>query len=303
MKKSINQWCFPGEWSWEQVFELAGRAGFEGVELCVDYPPFFEAMVKERHEGLIAEIAKSVGSGFEKSKALTFDSPESAIKEVKKIAAHNGLAVSSLLTFAQFYYTLMHPDDRIWNTGIDLVRRLMDIAVMMEAPNLLVVPGVVDSRVSYDFGYKRLEEAFWKLKEAAEEKKVGLGLENIWGKIFYSPFEMRDFVDKFDSPYIGVHFDVGNVIQYGYPEQWIRLLGKKRLLNIHLKDYSEAINNIRGFTYLFQGSVPWGRVMDALEEIEYDGYLIAEVPPYPFCPAEGIWDASRKMDILVKGEY
>lgn len=303
MKKSINQWCFPGEWSWEQVFELAGRAGFEGVELCVDYPPFFEAMAKERHEGLIAEIAKSVGSGFEKSKALTFDSPENAIKEVKKIAANNGLAVSSLLTFAQFYYTLMHPDDRIWNTGIDLVHRLMDFAVVMEAPNLLVVPGVVDSRVSYDFGYKRLEEAFWKLKEAAEEKKVGLGLENIWGKIFYSPFEMRDFVDKFDSPYIGVHFDVGNVIQYGFPEQWIRMLGKKRLLNIHLKDYSEAINNIRGFTYLFQGSVPWGRVMDALEEIEYDGYLIAEVPPYPFCPAEGIWDASRKMDILIKGEY
>jgi hexulose-6-phosphate isomerase len=114
---------------------------------------------------------------------------------------------------------------------------------------------------------------------------------------------MKDFIDKFDSPYIGVHFDVGNVIQYGYPEQWISILGKKRLLNIHLKDYSEKINNIDAFTYLFQGSVPWGRVMDALREIGYDGYLIAEVPPYPFCPEEGIWDTSRKMDILLKGDY
>jgi hypothetical protein len=97
--------------------------------------------------------------------------------------------------------------------------------------------------------------------------------------------------------------DVGNVIQYGYPDQWIRILEKKRLLNIHLKDYSESVNNIRAFTYLFQGSVPWKRVMGALRDVGYDGYLIAEVPPYPFCPEEGIWDLSRKMDILINGTF
>lgn len=300
MKKSINQWCFPTEWSWKDVFGLAQKAGFDAIELCVDYPPFFEAMATQGRDGIIAEIAKTVGSTLGKSKALSYDNPEGRFKEVKQMAADNGIAVSSLLTFAQFHYTLTHPDDKIWNTGIDLMLRLMDFALIMGAPNLLVVPGMVDSTVSYDFGYKRLEEAFWKLKDAAEEKKIGLGLENIWGKILYSPLEMRDFVDKFNSPYIGVHFDVGNVIQYGYPEQWISILGKKRLFNIHLKDYSEKINNMHAFTYLFQGSVPWGRVMDSLREIGYEGYLIAEVPPYPFCPEEGIWDTARKMDILLK---
>ena len=303
MKKSINQWCFPTEWSWEKVFDLARRARFEGMELCVDYPPFFEVMATVPQKGIIAEIAKTVGSSLARSKALSYDSPESRFKEVKQMASDNGIAVSSLLTFAQFYYTLMHPDDKIWQTGIDLILKLMDFAVIMDAPSLLVVPGMVGPEVTYEFGYKRLEEAFWKLKDAAEEKKVGLGLENIWGKVFYSPLEMRDFVDKFNSPYIGIHFDVGNVIRYGYPEQWIRIMGKKRLLNIHLKDYSEEIDNIHGVTYLFQGSVPWARVMDALREIGYDGYLIAEVPPYTFCPQEGIWDTSRKMDILLKGGY
>jgi len=303
LKKSINQWCFPNDWTWEKVFGLCGKAGFQGVELCIDYAPFFEAMSKEKHEGLIAEIAKSVGSSFEKSKSLAFDSPMSEFKKVKGLASENGLEISSLLTIAQFYYTLMHPDDRIWKTGIDLVKKLIDFAVIMEAPNLLVVPGVVTSTVSYDFGYKRLEEAIWILKEDAEKKSVGLGIEDIWGKILYSPLEMRDFVDKFKNPYVGVHFDVGNVIQYGYPDQWIRILGKERILNIHLKDYAETINNIRGFTHLFLGSVPWERVMDALNDIGYTGYLITEVPPYPFCPEEGIWDISRKMDILVNGEY
>jgi hexulose-6-phosphate isomerase len=285
------------------MFGLCKKAGFQGVELCIDYIPFFEAIGKEKHEGLIAEIAKSVGSTLDKSKSLTFDSSNSDFKRVKGIASDNGLEISSLLTIAQFYYTLMHPDDKIWKTGIDLVKKLIDFAVIMDAPNLLVVPGVVTSTVSYDFGLKRLEEAIWILKEDAEGKKVGLGIENIWGKILYSPLEMRDFIDKFESRYIGVHFDVGNVIQYGYPDQWIRILGRERILNIHLKDYSETINNIRGFTHLFLGSVPWEKVMSSITDIGYTGYLITEVPPYPFCPEEGIWDISRKMDILINKKY
>jgi len=303
MRKSINQWCFPSDWSWERVFGLCGKAGFQGIEICVDYLPFFEAMRTGKHEGLIADIARSVGSSFEHGKSLGYDSGEKEFKRVSRMAADHGIAVSTLLTIAQFHFTLIHRDDKIWKTGIDLVKQLIDFAAAMGAPNLLVVPGVVDSETGYDFAMKRLEEAFWILKEDAEKKKIGLGLENVWGKILYSPLEMRDFVDKFASPYVGVHFDVGNVIQYGYPDQWIRILQKKRLLNIHLKDYSESVNNIRAFTYLFQGSVPWKRVMSALREVGYDGYLIAEVPPYPFCPEEGVWDLSRKMDILISGTY
>ncbi len=115
MKKSINQWCFPADWTWTDVFSLAQKVGFEGIELCVDYPPFFEVMATQESQGIIAEIAKTVGSTLGKSKSLSYDSPEDRFKEVKRMASDNGLAVSSLLTFAQFYYTLTHPDNKIWN--------------------------------------------------------------------------------------------------------------------------------------------------------------------------------------------
>jgi hexulose-6-phosphate isomerase len=189
-------------------------------------------------------------------------------------------------------------DPKLRATGIDLVRRLLDFAALVGAPNLLVVPGVVTSRITYEDAYQRLDEAIGILREEAEKRRVGLGLENVWGKFLYSPLELRDFVDKFASPLVGVHFDVGNVMQYGYPDQWIRILGR-RLLNIHLKDYDESINNIRAFTWLFQGSVPWAAVMGALREVGYDGYLIAEVPPYPFAPEEGIRDLGRRIDTLI----
>ena len=298
MKKAINQWCFPAEWTWEKVFGLCEKAGFAAIELCIDYVPFFEAMRSEPQEGLIAEIARSVGSAFVRSKSLTFDSCEADYRRVAALGRDHGVAVSSLLTTAQFHFSLVAGDAQVRQTGIDLVRRLLDFALLVGAPNLLIVPGVVTSRIGYEDACHRLEDAIGILKEDAEQKKVGLGIENVWGKLLYSPLEMRDFIDRFASPFVGVHFDVGTIIQHGYPDQWIRILGR-RLLNIHLKDYLESINNIRGFTHLFQGSVPWDRVMHGLRDVGYDGYLIAEVPPYPFCPEEGIWDISRKIDLLL----
>ena len=300
MKKAINQWCFPSEWSWERVFGLCEACGFRGIELCIDYLPFFEAMARGPQEGLIADIAKSVGSSFADSKALRFDTPEADVRAVAAMARDHGVAVSSLLTIAQFHYSLVSDDPALRATGIDLVRRLIEMAAIAGAPNLLIVPGVVTSRIGYEEAYRRLEDAIGLLLPEAEKARVGLGIENVWGKFLYSPLEMRAFVDKFASPRVGVHFDVGNVLQFGHPDQWIRILGR-RLLNVHLKDYNESINNIRAFTWLFQGDVPWDRVMRALRDVGYDGYLIAEVPPYPYAPEEGIRDTSRRIDILIGG--
>ena len=299
MKKAVNQWCFPPEWSWERVFALCEETGIRGIELCIDHPPFFEAMRTAPAEGLIAEIAKSVGSSFGASKAIRFDSPEREITQVVSLAREHGVSVVSALTIAQFHYSLIEGDPALRSTGIDLVSRLLDIAALAGAKSVLVVPGVVTSRIDYRDAYRRLEDAIGMLKGHAEARGVGLGLENVWGRFLYSPLEMRAFVDSFASPYVGVHFDVGNVMQYGLPDQWIRILGKERLFNIHLKDYIEEIGNIRAFTHLFQGSVPWDRVMTALRDVGYDGWLIAEVPPYRFAPEEGIRDIARKMDILV----
>lgn len=298
MKKAVNQWCFPPEWDWPTVFGLCEQTGFEGLELSIDYPPFFEAMRHAPGEGLIAEIAKSVGSSFSASKSLQIDSSESEIRSVVDLAHDHGVNISSVLTISQFHYSLIDDDPAVRQTGIDLVRKLLDIAAIAEAPNVLVVPGVVTSRINYEDAYRRLEDALTELRPAAEERRVGLGLENVWGRFLYSPLEMRDLVDKLESPFVGVHFDVGNVMQYGYPDQWIRLLAG-RLLSIHLKDFIDEIGNIRAFTHLFQGDVPWESVMRALRDVGYAGYLIAEVPPYRFAPDEGIRDISRKMDILL----
>ncbi len=133
----------------------------------------------------------------------------------------------------------------------------------------------------------------------AERYRVTIGIENVWNKFLLSPLEMRDFVDKIGSRYVGCYFDVGNVLLTGYPEQWIRILGE-RIKRVHLKDFKISIGNINGFCNLLEGDANWKEVIKALKEIKYDSYLTAEiVPPYRQYPQALIYNISKNMDFIL----
>ena len=100
-----------------------------------------------------------------------------------------------------------------------------------------------------------------------------------WNKFLLSPLEMRDFIDSFNSDFVGSYFDVGNVLLTGYPEQWIRILGK-RTKRVHIKDFKKSTGTVEGFVDLLEGDVDFDGVKKALADIGYDGYVTAEMLPY-----------------------
>jgi hexulose-6-phosphate isomerase len=176
----------------------------------------------------------------------------------------------------------------------------------LNVDTILVVPGAVDvffnpkiPVVSYDKVYERVYESLKELIPVAEKFKVNIGIENVWNKFLLSPIEMRNFVDSFASDYIGVYFDVGNILAYGYPEHWISILGK-RIKKVHLKDFKKSIGNAEGFVNLLYGDVNWKAVMLALKEIKYTDYLIAEVMPPKFYPESIIYETSISMDKILE---
>jgi hexulose-6-phosphate isomerase len=97
---------------------------------------------------------------------------------------------------------------------------------------------------------------------------------------------MRSFVDQFQSPWIGTHFDTGNVMPYGYPEDWILTLGQ-RIKRIHFKDYKLSTRNEPGRSVdLLQGDVDWKAVMAALVKIGYNGFISPEIGRNPNQPGQ-----------------
>ncbi|MCM8809460.1 MAG: sugar phosphate isomerase/epimerase, partial [Candidatus Omnitrophica bacterium] len=201
-------------------------------------------------------------------------------------------------------YPLTSSEPEIRKKGEDLLAKSIKIANYLGTDAVLLVPGLVASLsgqgeiVSYDIAYKRSQESIKKYVELAEKNNVYICVENVWNKFLLSPLEMKRFVEEIGSEYVKVYFDIGNILIIGFPEMWIRILGKL-IKRIHLKDFKLSVGNINGFCDLLEGDVNWPEVIKALKEIGYDSYLTAELGPYKYYPETKIYNTSLAIDKIL----
>ncbi len=276
MKKGISIWAF-AESSLENCFRLAKKYGFDGIELAMD-----------------------------ETGELTPETAPEQIEKIRRMAEQYQLKLYSLATGLYWKYPLTSGVPAIAEKAAYLLNRQIDIAAQLGCDTILVVPGTVTGSqdgdgpaVPYDAAYERAFTAVSAASAFAKQKKVRIGLENVWNKFLLSPLELRGFIDQIGSPWIGAYFDVGNVVRDGYPEQWISILGK-RIFKVHWKDYRRSDGTIAGFTELLCGDVDYPAVMQALKHCGYDDWVTAEVTPHPDDPEAALRNASQAMDSILK---
>jgi len=141
------------------------------------------------------------------------------------------------------------------------------------ATTVLLVPAVVNEEVGYADAYKRSQQHVRELLPLAEELEVVIAIENVWNKFLLSPIEFARYLDEFESPWVRAYCDVGNMILFGYAQDWIRVLGN-RIIKLDLKDFSRKDYK---FVNLGDGDVNWPEVKAALEEIGFEGWMTSEV--------------------------
>jgi hexulose-6-phosphate isomerase len=281
-KKSINLWAFPypDKMSLEQCLQLAKNAGFDGIELNYD---------------LDSDL-----------------SPKSGTKEFMKIRAMAekiGIAISGMCSFLFWPYPLSSNDPAKRARGLELAGKIAQAAHDLGTENVLVVPGAVHIpwRTDYepvpnDVCDKRAKEAVRALIPAAEKLKVFLNIENIFfNGYLMTPGEMNDFVDSFKSERVRVHFDTGNIMQYQFPEHWVRLLGG-RTKNVHLKEFTKkgTDSSLEAFRPLLDGTTDWPAVLEAFEATGYKGYLTFEYfHPYRHWPEALVYQTADSLDRML----
>jgi hexulose-6-phosphate isomerase len=282
MKKSINQWAFPypDRMNLRECMQLAKDAGFDGIELNYD---------------------------------LDNDlSPKSGTKEyerIRRMADDIGIEISGLCSFLFWPYPLSSHDPQKRARGIDLAGKIARAASDLGVENVLVVPGAVyipwrddHEPVANDICDQRAKEAVGKLLVDAERLGVYLNIENIFfNGYLMTPMEMNAFVDHFDSEHCRVHFDTGNIMEYQFPEHWARLLGK-RTKNVHLKEFSKkgTDHSLECFRPLLDGTTDWPAVVEALDQVGYEGFLTFEYfHPWLHYPEALIYQTSDSMDRIL----
>ncbi len=201
-------------------------------------------------------------------------------EEILRARDETGLEIPSVCGALHWQYPLSDPDSSVRERGVEALVHSIEDAAAYGADTVLLVPGRVTADVAYDECWDRSVEEIKKVVPVAERHKVMIAIENVWNSFLLSPLEASRYVDQFESPYVKFYFDCGNIMAFGFPEQWIRILGE-RIAKIHIKEYSitKANSEGRGAGFrvdLLEGDVNWQAVMEALDEIGYDDWAITE---------------------------
>lgn len=184
------------------------------------------------------------------------------------------------------------------NSSRDELKDSIDQAKYYGGTSVLVVAGRVNQKNSYDVVYQEQQAKLRKHLPYAEKQGIKLLVENVWNNFLLSPLEMARFIDELESPAAGVYFDVGNVVRFGWPEQWIRILGP-RIVKLDIKEYSRQKQKEEGLWKGFQveineGDCNWPEVRKALKDIGYtQGWATAEVKGGD---RQRLQDISERMD-------
>ena len=256
--KGICSIVFPKEMPRAECFSQAKSAGFDAIELAI---------------------------GTDMPLDITRDDA----RRLAEAAEKAGIRIATLWVSEPLHQNPLNAADAaVRARGVEAIRRGIAIAADLNCGALLLYAVRLGSGAKLEVGsqdtWDRYTAELTKVVPDAERAKVLLNPENVWNKFLLSPLEMRSFVDQFHSPWVGVHFDAGNVMQYGYPEDWILTLGQ-RIKRIHFKDFKlGAGSEPAHFADLLQGDVNWKSVMAALVKVGYNGVISPEIGRNPGQP-------------------
>jgi hexulose-6-phosphate isomerase len=279
MKKSIGDNMIPASWSLGQGLDLIKKATYDGVDLWMGKTPWFQ-----------------------------MSSTDTEVLRLRSSVESAGLVVSNVSTVLNWKFPISSADKKIRDYGIRIVERQIEAAVLLGCDVVLIVTGTVNRDTNYNDVYKRSVEALQALAPAAEKAKVMIGCEpnTCYQRFLLSPREFAQFLDDVGSSHVRVLLDTANAHDLGFAEQWIQILGN-RMTQLHMRDtlYKRGLSDEdTTATCLFLGDNDWPAIRNALDDIGYDGWLIAEpIPRYRYARDLQFYEAAAAIDRFISRRF
>lgn len=245
------------------------------------------------------QLARDVG--FQQIEMPTMTNPAD-VTEAGKASEQTGLRIHSVMNMGHWEYPLSSADPEVVKKSRQAMETSLRNAHDWGADTVLLVPAVVNPETSYQQAYERSQQQIREMIPMAERFKVIIAVEEVWNKFLLSPLEFAHYVDEFRSPWVKAYFDVGNVVLYGYPQDWIRALGP-RIVKLHIKDFRNRQDatikkRVPDFVALREGDIDWKAIHQALADIGYKGSATVELSGGN---REYLQEVSRRFDLILAG--
>ncbi|AFL90115.1 sugar phosphate isomerase/epimerase [Terriglobus roseus DSM 18391] len=276
---------------------LPARAGTRlPIRMAVEYNMLPEKL------SILDRFQLAKDCGYQQIECPTTPNPADA-QTMKSASEKVGLPIHSVMNMDHWKYPFTSADPAVVERSLEGARTSIHNAHLWGASTVLLVPGVVNAGTPYQDAYVRSQVAIRKLIPLAEELNVTLALEEVWNKFLLSPLEFARYIDEYNSPRVRAYFDVGNVVLYGYPQDWIRTLGK-RIVKLHIKDFKfirgkDGADSVARWVSPGDGDIDWMSIHAALGEIGYQGTATLELDPGD---TDYLKDMRRRFDLILSGE-
>jgi hexulose-6-phosphate isomerase len=279
MKKSTGDNLFPQGMHFSEGLDLLKRAGYDGVELWLGERPWFQ-----------------------------IETSDADLRDMARLIRDTGLEISDVANSLDWKENVASRDPAKRDAAIRHIERQIEAAKILGTDAILVVAGLVNEETPYNEVYKRTVGALQRLAEVAAKARVKIGVENCNSeqRFLLSPREFATFLDEINSPWVGIHLDVGNIHDTGFAEQWIEIHGP-RITRIHVKDvlkHRGRCGDQSVYTNIFLGDNDWPAIRAAMRKVNYDGWLIAEMESrYRFAADQQVYDTVAALNRLIAGSF
>ncbi|HUG52114.1 MAG TPA: sugar phosphate isomerase/epimerase family protein [Vicinamibacteria bacterium] len=241
----------------------------------------------------------AVDAGFAGLEMQTIADAQEA-EAVREASAKSGLAIHSVMNSEHWRSPLSSHDPAVVDKSVAGMETSLRNARLWGAGAVLLVPAVVNPETSYQEAWTRSQKVIReRLLPLASELRVVIAVEEVWNKFLLSPLEFARYVDEMGSPWVRAYFDVGNIVFYGYPQDWIRTLGP-RIVRVHVKDFQlDRPGGKFHWKNIGDGDVDWVEVRKALAGIGYQGWVTTEIAGGDLAYLK---DVSARVDRFLAGE-
>ena len=228
--------------------------------------------------GTLTEKFKAVkAAGFD---GIEMNAPRMNVDETKKAIAESGLPVDGTVNSTHWDIRHTNADAAVRAKALESLQTAIRDTHEVGGHSVLLVVGKGADGPEAEIWKRSIENISLAVPLAAQ-LGVQIVIENVWNQFLYdhdgdhtqTAAKFVRYVDELKSPWVGMQFDIGNHWKYGSMGDWIRQLGK-RVMKLDIKGFSRADNK---FTRISEGDIDYADVRKALREINFYGWVAAEV--------------------------